>query len=229
MSIKDKYIVKSIDSYLTHDWLLHKHYLKRIPSISYAFGLFENDLLIGIMTFGNAVPNQMKKSICGENFMHLVYELNRLCVNDGHEKNLISFFISKVLKLLPKPLIIVSYADTDNGHNGYIYQSSNFIYTGLSHIQKDWKIKGKENMHSRTLMDEFSFEKDRIKKLKEKYGDLLYQVERKPKHRYIYFIGTKNDIKTFYKNSLFKIVKYPKGDNKRYDASYTPVIQKELF
>jgi hypothetical protein len=227
--MKDKYQVKSIDTYLTKEWLLKKHYLKRIPSITFAFGLFEKEVLIGIMTFGNAVPNQMKVSICGEDYMKYVYELNRLCVNDGHEKNILSFFISQVFKLLPKPLIIVSYADTENNHNGYVYQASNFIYTGLSHTQKDWKVKGKEHLHSRTLMDEFAFQDDRINKLKEKYGDLLYQVERKPKHRYIYFLGKKNDIKNMKSNALYKIEPYPKGENKRYDASYTPILQTQLF
>lgn len=229
MSILNKYNVKSIDSYLCKDWLLNKHYLKRMTSFTYSFGLYENNILIGICTFGNAIPLTMKKSICGEKFMNLVYELNRLCTNDNIDKNIHSFFISRCLKLLPKPLIIVSYADLSNGHNGYIYQSSNFIYTGLSHTQKDWKLKGKENIHSRTLMDEFPFQKDRIKKLKEKYGDDLYQVDRKPKHRYIYFLGSKNDIKNFNANRLFNIEKYPKGNNIRYDASYNPITQTILF
>lgn len=229
MSIKNKYTVSSIESKLCYDWLLHKHYLRRIPSISYSFGLFENNILKGIMTFGNAVPNQMKISICGNKYMNYVYELNRLCISEGLDKNIISFFISKVFKLLPKPLIIVSYADTEIGHNGYIYQSSNFMYSGLSHVQKDWKIKGKEHLHSRTLMDEFAFEENRIEKLKLKYGDLLYQVERKPKHRYIYFLGNKKEIKEFHNNKKFEIKQYPKGDNKRYDASYNPIIQTQLF
>lgn len=227
--MKDKYQVKSIDTYLTKEWLLKKHYLKRLPSISFAFGLFENEVMIGVMTFGNAVPNQMKISICGEKYMQYVYELNRLCVNDNHEKNILSYFISKVFKLLPKPLIIVSYADTENNHNGYVYQASNFKYTGLSHIQKDWKVKGKEHLHSRTLMDEFPFQEDRIEKLKEKYGDLLYQVERKPKHRYIYFLGNKYQINRFNESALFKEEKYPKGENVRYDASYSPTLQTQLF
>ena len=229
MSIKHKYSVRSIETYLTKDWLLHKHYLRRLPSISYSFGLFKDIKLIGVLTYGNAVPNQMKKSICGEKFMDDVYELNRLCVEDNHEKNIVSYFVSESFKLLPKPMIIVSYADIENGHNGYIYQATNFIYTGLSHTQKDWKLKGKENLHSRTLMDEFAFEKDRIKKLKEKYGDDLYQVERKPKHRYVYFLGDKRQIKLYKQNALYNVHPYPKGDNKRYDASFKPTTQIELF
>jgi hypothetical protein len=229
MPINNKYIVKPINTYLCKEWLLKKHYLKRLTSITYAFGLFKEQTLFGIITFGNAVPNYMKISICGKSYMNLVYELNRLIIDEPHEKNIGSWFISKVFELLPKPLIIVSYSDIENGHNGYIYQASNFIYTGLSHTQKDWKLKGMEHIHSRTLMDEFAFEKDRIKKLKEKYGDQLYQVERIPKHRYVYFLGSKTQIRDFHKNAKFKIVKYPKGDNKRYDASYKTTNQIQLF
>ena len=72
---------------------------------------------------------QMKKSLFGEKYMHLVYELNRLCTNDNLKKNANSFFFSNCIKLLPKPIIIVSYADQIIGHSGYIYQASNFLYT----------------------------------------------------------------------------------------------------
>ena len=143
--------------------------------------------------------------------MHLVYELNRLCTNDNLDKNVNSFFISQSFKLLPKPIIIVSYADKSFGHNGYVYQATNFIFTGESHTQLDWKIKGKEHLHSRTLMDEFSFEKDRIEKLKKKYGDKLYQVKREPKYRYVYVIASKKQKKKIMNYKKFDSLKYPKG------------------
>jgi len=211
------------------EWFLKKHYLKRLPSITFCFGLYDNNKLVGVCSFGNAVPLTMKRSICGVEYEHLVYELNRLIIEDNHLKNLTSFFVSKCLSMLPKPLIIVSYADKEQGHNGYIYQATNFLYLGLSHTQKDWKIKGQENKHSRTLMDEFAFTKNRIQLLKEKYGDLLYQVERIPKHRYVYFLGSKTQIKHFKKKLKYEIKPYPKGENKRYDASYTPITQSKLF
>ena len=50
MSIKDKYSVESIKSFETYDWLLNKHYKKKLTSISYAFGLFKNNVLVGICT-----------------------------------------------------------------------------------------------------------------------------------------------------------------------------------
>ena len=86
------FTIKSIDSYECKDWLLNKHYLRRMTSFTYAFGLFKDRILVGVCTFGNAIPMTMKKSICGENYMDLVYELNRLCTNDDLHKNANSFF-----------------------------------------------------------------------------------------------------------------------------------------
>jgi hypothetical protein len=229
MSIKNSYRVLSIKKELCKEWLLKKHYLKRMTSFSYSFGLYDKNILVGVLTYGNAIPLTMKKSLFGEKHMDLVYELNRLCINDNLNKNASSYFISKSFKILPKPLIIVSYADCNFGHTGYVYQAANFMYTGKSHTQKDWKLKGKEHIHSRTLMDEFPYQKNRIKKLKEKYGDKLYQVERKAKNRYVYIISNKIDKKNIMKQKLFNLKPYPKGDNKRYDASYKPTIQTEMF
>jgi hypothetical protein len=229
MSIKERYSVKSIDSYLCREWLLKKHYLKRKTSFTYSFGLYKENILVGVLTFGNAIPLTMKKSLFGQEYMDLVYELNRLCTNDDLDKNTNSFFISQAFKLLPKPMVIVSYADKSVGHTGYIYQATNFMYTGESHTQLDWKLKGYEHLHSRTLMDEFAFQPDRVKKLKEKHGDNLYQVKREPKYRYVYVLADKREKNEILSKKNFKIQPYPKGDNQRYDASYQPSIQTTLF
>lgn len=227
--IKETYKVKSINKELCKEWLLYKHYLKRKTSFTFSFGLFKNLELVGILTFGNAVPLTMKKSLFGQKYMDLVYELNRLCTNDNLDKNVNSFFISQCFKLLPKPIIIVSYADKSFGHNGYVYQATNFIFTGQSHTQLDWKLKGREHLHSRTLMDEFAFEKNRIEKLKLKYGNKLYQVKRKPKYRYVYVLASKKIKKKIMNHKKFNILKYPKGKNTNYDASYKTTTQTELF
>ena len=65
--------------------------------------------------------------------------------------------------------------------------------------------------------------KDIIKKLE------LEKIEILPKHRYIYFKGDKRFKKQCKKNLQLKTYKYPKGNNKRYDAKYTPTIQTKIF
>ena len=208
MSIKEKYTVKSIAKNLCKEWLLHKHYAKRIPSISYAFGLFDNDL-VGILTIGKPASNFLCIGVCGEHNSKYVYELNRLCVNDNLEKNVLSYFVGSCLKKLDK-LILVSYADTSMSHNGYIYQATNWIYTGKTKERTDRCLEN--NRHPRHYNKNLDYSTNR--------------KTRSSKHRYIYFTGNR---RKWIKELNYKIQPYPKGDNKRYNASYKPTIQKELF
>ena len=171
----------------------------------------------------------MKRSICGKDYESIVYELNRLCIDEDAIKNAASYFIGQCFKQLPKPLIIVSYADKSMGHHGYIYQATNFLFLGQSHTQMDWKVKGLEHLHSRTLMDQFAFKSNRIDKLKEKYGDRMYQVMREAKNKYVFFLGSKTQTKQMKAQLIKKPLPYPKGDNQNYDATYKPIIQFKLL
>jgi len=127
------YKVKRVKNYECKDWLLNKHYAKRMCSISYAFGLYNNEkILVGVITFGMSPSSTLAESICGKDYKDYVLELNRLVVNEGLPKNTLSFFVSKSIKMLPNNKIVVSFADLNMNHNGYIYQATNFIYTGIS-------------------------------------------------------------------------------------------------
>lgn len=214
MSITNKYKIKSIDAIQSKEWLLKKHYAKRLCSISYCFGLFnESNFLIGVCTFGSPASRSLCIGVCGVENAHKVNELNRLCVNDGLEKNVLSYFVSNCLKLLPNDLIIVSYADTSQGHHGYIYQATNWIYTGATKERTD--IGSEDGSHSRHYNKNINYKKNR------KF--------RSSKHRYITFTGTKQQIKMLKLQLKYKQEPYPKGENKRYDSSYNPSVQITLF
>ena len=219
MSVKNLYTVKSIDSYECNDWLLYKHYAKRLCSISFCFGLFDDKkILIGICVFGVPASRALCVGICGYEYADKVIELKRLCVNENLQKNILSYFVSKCINMLPNKLILVSYADTSQGHHGYIYQATNWIYTGLSAKVNERYDENNPQKHSRTVTGN--------KKLI--YNELKIR-ERPRKHRYITFTGTKKDKKNYKSKLKYKIENYPKGDNKNYDASYIPTIQTKLF
>ena len=164
-----------------------------------------------------------------------VYELSRLVMNDGHEKNLSSFFVSRCLKLIPQPNVIVSYADPNNGHNGYIYQATNFIYCGLAEPKNksmDFILFGKK-YHGRNMNIEFT-----RKMLGKQYNEDIHWkdnilavggkiIPQLPKHRYI-FINAKNK-KQLIEDMIYLPEPYPKNDNTKYDASFIPTQQKTLF
>jgi hypothetical protein len=207
----------------TYPWLLQKHYAKRIPQIMFAFGLYEENELIGVVTYGIPASPSLCMGICGKEYSDKVLELNRVCLQNN-DKNQASYLVANSIKLLPKPSIVVSYADTGQGHVGYVYQATNFLYTGLSANRVDWTVKGLEHKHSKTLSDGMTLES-----IKEKYGDDFYYIERSRKHRYIYFHGTKTDKKILMSKLMYKVEPYPKGDSNRYDAGDRVITQQLLF
>jgi hypothetical protein len=207
----------------TYSWLLQKHYAKRIPQIMYAFGLYDDEHLVGVVTYGIPASPALCMGICGKEWSDKVLELNRLCLQDN-TKNQSSFLVSNSIKLLPKPTIVVSYADTGQGHVGYVYQATNFLYTGLSANRVDWTVKGLEHKHSKTLSDGMTLES-----IKEKYGDDFYYTERSRKHRYIFFHGTKQHKKLLRSLLKYNIEPYPKGDSKKYDSGSRVETQALLF
>ena len=206
-----------------YPWLLEKHYAKRIPQIMYAFGLYKDNELIGVVTYGIPASPSLCMGICGKEYTEKVLELNRLCLMENN-RNESSFLVSNSIKMLPKPTIVVSYADTAQGHVGYIYQATNFIYTGLSANRVDWTIKGQEHKHSKTISDGMTLES-----IKDKYGDDFYYTERSRKHRYIFFHGSKMDKKIMASKLKYEVLPYPKGDSSRYDSGGSVKTQGLLF
>ena len=201
------YDVKCIDYQDCKEWFLKKHYAKRMPSVSYCFGLFDGIELIGVCSVGKPASPSLCVGVCGENQSQFVYELNRLIIKDGLPKNTLSWFVSQCLKKLPE-MILISYADSKQGHNGYIYQATNFLYTGATKERTD--IGTENGSHSRHY----------------KIGDRERKF-RSSKHRYIYFIGKMK--KDWLSKLNYPIQPYPKGENQRYDASYQPIIQTKLL
>ena len=213
-----KQTVRKIENKNTYPFLLEIHYAKRIPSISFSFGLFEGDELVGVITYGTPMSSTLRKYVCGQENMSKVLELNRLCLLNNR-KNEASFLISKSLKMLPAPSVVISFADPSQGHSGIVYQATNFGYYGLSEKRTDWKIKGMEHLHSQTISDivrgKHGPERGaRAAAIREMFGDRFYLAPRPQKHRYI--IVTGNGLVT---KSLVKAITYTKQD---YPKKVTP-------
>ena len=207
MSIKQDYHIEEIPYQTAMQIVIEKHYLHRKCPCSKAYGLISNKTgeIKGVITYGVSCSSTLLKGICGEEEMHNVYELNRLWVSDDVEKNGESFLISNTIKRLDKE-IIVSFADSSQGHVGYVYQATNFLYCGLSARFRDPKVRGLENQHHATYAHGLTMEQ-----VKEKYGaENVYYVERPRKHRYVIFNAPPKRRKELLSKLKYKVQEYPK-------------------
>lgn len=177
------------------------HYARRMPCVTDAFGLFEDGEMIGVVTFGQPASPSLCKGLAGEVNRKHVLELNRLVILPGHDgNNNASFLVGHALKMLPDYTFIVSYADWGGwGHVGYVYQATNFLYTGMTKARTDKYSEG----HSR------HYAKD------EKRRKL-----RSAKYRYVYLVGDRRERKQMLKELNYPIIsQYPKGESRHYDTS----------
>lgn len=181
------------------EFLLPKHYSGRKPQITKAFGWMIDDQLVAVCTFGKPASHSLCIGVCGIEYEPNVYELNRLCRIEALTEPL-SMFVGACLKELQKEnWIIVSYSDTAMNHHGYIYQASNFIYTGMTKQRTD-KYTGEK--HARHY---------------DKYAVGVYRQIRSSKHRYIYFCTNDKGLKRKWCEQLkYPILPYPKGQNENY-------------
>lgn len=196
------YYVEQISYQEAMEIVVANHYLHRKAPCSLAFGLFHqvNPLeCLGVVCYGVSASSTLLKGICGVEQANNVYELTRLWVNDCVPKNGESFLIGRTLRLLDKE-IVVSFADSSQGHVGVVYQATNWFYTGLSAKFRDPKVRGLEHQHHATYAHGLS-----NRQVIEKFGiNNVYFVDRPRKHRYVFFNASKKR-----KAELLSLLRYP--------------------
>lgn len=180
-------------------FLLPRHYSGRKPSISKAFGWYKGQRLMAVITFGK--PASPAPCLCCDEKWHdNVYELNRLCREEDLDEPLSKFVAWSLKQLRPLNWIILSYSDTAMNHHGYIYQATNFLYTGCTKPRTDMYTQG--GKHPRHAKEE---DQQGLRKV------------RSAKHRYVFFCTSNKKLKKEWQERLhYPILPYPKGDNSTY-------------
>lgn len=203
--------VMAIERQSTHEFIEKIHYTHTLPPIMFAFGLFKETEILGITTWGNS-PNCFEVDRWKPFPM---FELNRVVIITK-EKNAGSFLIGKSIKLMPKPSVLISYADTNVGHKGYLYQATNWLYTGLSTEKYLCTKENGEIIRSRS--DEGN-------------SVIIHRERLKGKHRYFYLNGNKKDKKTMLEmlKKRYFIEPYPKGETARICENVKIETQEVLF
>lgn len=164
----------------------HWHYSQSMPTPPVIrIGVWENGAYVGCILFSRGA-NKNLGSFAGLDDTQ-VCELTRVALNSH------SVFVSKILAQAIKMLrkkekglrLIISYADTNQGHNGAIYQATNWIYSGMTPPCFLYKDKNGRVWHQRQVS---------VSGVKPQYGQLrrvvkISDCEKIPqlgKHRYLF-------------------------------------------
>ena len=111
----------------TRHFILNVHYAQRMPSISYAFGLFVSGQLTGVCTFGSPASHYLCKGICGDNFYSEVLELNRLVLLNNKKMKLVFLFRNHLNYCQSLKLLLATQTLNMNISGRYIKQLISYL------------------------------------------------------------------------------------------------------
>jgi len=160
----------------------HWHYSHSMPTgKTVKIGVWENDVFIGCIIYSQGANNQIGSPFCLT--MQEVCELTRVALNK-HENP-----VSKIIMLAQKFLknanpglrLIVSYADSNQGHHGGIYQATNWIYIG--EIKLDACVLFGKPVHRRTIFSRYGT--NSIEWLRKNIDPCAAWVDGAGKHKYL--------------------------------------------
>ena len=226
-----KILVREIEKPIAEQLIVKNHYTHKWSLCQVAYGIFhitdiespfidtKEENLIGCMVFGQPVGRSAAESISSLISINEVFELTRLWIKDGFGRNIESYCLSQSLKLLKRDYTnikaIMTYADTEQGHRGTIYQACGFYYQGNSLIalMPNYSISEVNSpykwIHSRTVFSKYG--SHNVKHLKKRICHTFWRKKESTKHRYVCLLGNKFEKKKILKNLKHPFLPYPKN------------------
>jgi hypothetical protein len=135
------------------DWATHEstkyactnwHYSKCLPTGKIVkVGVWENTRFIGVVLFSRgASPFLLEKYAISQ---HEGCELTRIALSNHKTpvSRIVTIALKFLLKSCPGLRLVVSFADSEQGHHGGVYQAGNWVYTGRSNSTIEYFIRGK--------------------------------------------------------------------------------------
>jgi hypothetical protein len=207
--------VVPIDKKTAEQFIVAQHYSHRAPIFWAGFGLVVDGMIDGVVVYGQPSAPIQKHAFSDRSFR--LYELARLVVQT-EMRNAASILVGRSLKRLEQPSAVVSYADTEWGHAGVIYQATNWLYTGATKSHDHAYLVDGKRTHPMTLRDRGITDPKRWAK-----ENGIATVPPMEKHRYFFLNGTKAQRKAMLAALRYPVVaEYPKLPKRMYDSG--PII-----
>lgn len=140
------FYIKEIERNLANEIIVKNHYSKKFYNATYIhLGLFENNVLKGVLQYGYAMNPASCSSVVKDTLIDEYLELNRMWLSDEvvvkyAESQAVSYSIKYIKRKYPKIKWIQSFADERCGGFGIVYQACSFNYYG-EHSSIFWTLE----------------------------------------------------------------------------------------
>jgi hypothetical protein len=130
-------IVKVLPSKIANEFVCKHHYSgKVVPNSQLHFGVFFNNCLHGVMSFGPSINKKGTINLVRGTKWAEFIELNRMAFDEVLPKNSESRAIAVALRMIAKNALqikwVISFADATQCGDGAIYRASGFVLTGIA-------------------------------------------------------------------------------------------------
>lgn len=186
------------------------HYTGLPGTVFARWGLWHGAVLHGVVAYNNGARG-MGGAVLGDDYAIHVWHMGRLVLSEDSPRNSESRLIAGSLAALERDhksvWAVVTYADEEMGHIGTVYQATNAYYTGTVPINSlPYFISNdgeRRSWHGMTSSGKFSRHN-----LPAGWSAVMPQ---KPKHRYVYILGSKTQRRQ--RRALLKlpVLPYPKA------------------
>lgn len=195
--MKIQYDIKEISKDKALEMIKKYHYSNTLAKLNKHFlGFFVWGELVGVVTLGwGTRPRHTIQKIFPTLDTKDYLEIGRMAMTDEMPRNSESQMLSQMIKWvkenLPEVKVILTWADGMQGKVGYVYQASNFIYTGR--IDGEMYIRDNVKIHVRQMKSVLlaDGEKDKRLTIRPTLEQMrLYNIRhyKGNQYRYIYFV-----------------------------------------
>lgn len=201
MSLRLDWCSHAAAKYACENW----HYSKSVPyEPIIKIGVWEDEKYIGCVLFSRGACPNLGTPYGLSNIE--VCELSRIALNKHKApvSKIMSIAIKMLRKKSPGLRLIVSFADTNQGHHGGIYQATNWIYAGKTVVSLAYIDKKGKRWHPRNVSLSGYMEQYGVVKKCLKMSDCK-KVISEGKHRYLMPLDERMK-----KSVMFLSLPYPK-------------------
>ena len=182
------------------------HYSGTGGNMSWRWGLWHGATLWGVVAY-NLPTRDACESVFGSEHFDRVWHMGRLALAESSPRNsesrLIAGSIHAIQREYPNVWGVLTYAATDVGHIGYVYQATNALYTGTggdsTFYTDDEGVRRSTYLGGRGVSPARAVE----------MGWTRHNGG--PKHRYLYILGNKRERRERLALLKLPILPYPKS------------------